>query len=99
MHFVLELIQNADDNKYITDDCIELKKSQLEPTLVFLIDQDCITLFNNEEGFTASNIDAICDVKASTKGKHQRGYIGRKGIGFKSVFTITDRPEIHSNGK
>lgn len=94
MHFVLELIQNADDNSYS-------KKAQngdtLEPTLVFLIENDCVTLFNNENGFNETNISAICDVKASTKGKHQRGYIGRKGIGFKSVFTITDRPEIHSN--
>jgi len=23
---------------------------------------------------------------------------GQKGIGFKSVFRVTDRPEIHSNG-
>ena len=23
---------------------------------------------------------------------------GQKGIGFKSVFKVTDRPEIHSNG-
>lgn len=90
MHFVLELIQNADDNRY-EENC------NLEPTLVFLIENDCVTLFNNENGFNETNISAICDVKASTKGKHQRGYIGRKGIGFKSVFTVTDKPEIHSN--
>ena len=24
--------------------------------------------------------------------------VGQKGIGFKSVFRITDRPEVHSNG-
>ena len=57
-----------------------------------------ITLFNNETGFGARHIDAICDVKASTKGADTRGYIGRKGIGFKSVFTVSDRPHIHSNG-
>jgi hypothetical protein len=90
MHFVLELIQNADDNTY--------KLELIEPTLVFLIESNKITLFNNEVGFSSPHINAICDVKASTKGKHQRGYIGRKGIGFKSVFTVTDRPEIHSNG-
>ena len=26
------------------------------------------------------------------------GYIGQKGIGFKSVFRVTSAPEIHSNG-
>ena len=40
----------------------------------------------------------MCDVGRSTKGKHKFGYIGQKGIGFKSVFRVTDRPEIHSNG-
>ncbi len=24
--------------------------------------------------------------------------LGQKGIGFKSVFRVTDRPEVHSNG-
>lgn len=88
MHFVLELIQNADDNLY---------PEHVSPTLVFLIENNFITLFNNEKGFSSKNISAICDVKASTKGAHHKGYIGRKGIGFKSVFTVTDRPEIHSN--
>lgn len=92
MHFVLELIQNADDNTY------EASTTQtIEPTLVFLIEPTRITLFNNEIGFSSNNIKAICDVKASTK-LNTKGYIGRKGIGFKSVFTITDTPEIHSNG-
>ena len=91
MHFVLELIQNSDDNSYES-------ANMIEPTLIFLIEPNQITMFNNEIGFHSKHINAICDVKASTKGKHQRGYIGRKGIGFKSVFTITDRPEIHSNG-
>ena len=95
MHFVLELIQNADDNSYETKSA---EKEDVEPTLVFLIEPNNITLFNNEIGFKSTHINAICDVKASTKGKHQKGYIGRKGIGFKSVFTMTDRPEIHSNG-
>lgn len=26
------------------------------------------------------------------------GYIGQKGIGYKSVFAVSDEPEIHSNG-
>lgn len=91
MHFVLELIQNSDDNTYP-------EEGQIAPTLAFLIEPHKITLLNNELGFGAANINAICDVKASTKGKHARGYIGRKGIGFKSVFTVTNRPQIHSNG-
>ena len=48
-------------------------------------------------GFTESNIRALCDVGRTTK-KNTVGYIGQKGIGFKSVFKVTDAPQIHSRG-
>uniref|UniRef100_A0A3P9JKB7 Wu:fj29h11 n=1 Tax=Oryzias latipes TaxID=8090 RepID=A0A3P9JKB7_ORYLA len=89
-HFVLELIQNADDNSYSSETSV--------PSLAFVVEQDCITILNNESGFQEKNVRAICDVGRSTKGKHKYGYIGQKGIGFKSVFKVTDCPEIHSNG-
>ncbi|XP_058477566.1 uncharacterized protein wu:fj29h11 isoform X2 [Solea solea] len=90
-HFVLELIQNADDNSYPLD-------AGVGPSLAFIVEKDCITVLNNEIGFQENHIRAICDVGRSTKGKHKYGYIGQKGIGFKSVFKVTDCPEIHSNG-
>lgn len=86
-HFVLELIQNADDNKYTKDRL---------PTLCFIVSSERILVCNNEIGFLPSNIAAICDVGASTKGKHKEGYAGHKGIGFKSVFMVSHKPEIHS---
>ncbi len=86
-HFVLELIQNADDNQYPSD-CL--------PTLRFVISSERILVCNNEIGFQSNHIEAICNVGKSTKGKHKEGYAGHKGIGFKSVFMISDRPEIHS---
>ncbi|XP_017542150.1 protein NO VEIN isoform X3 [Pygocentrus nattereri] len=89
-HFVLELIQNADDNSYLQDD-------PEQPAVAFVVQRDCITILNNECGFEEKNVRAICDVGKSTKGKHICGYIGQKGIGFKSVFKVTDCPEIHSN--
>ncbi|KAM6951488.1 uncharacterized protein FYW47_015000 [Aplochiton taeniatus] len=90
-HFVLELIQNADDNSYPDG-------TEAMPALAFVVERDCVTVLNNESGFQERNIRAICDVGRSTKGKHKCGYIGQKGIGFKSVFKVTDCPEIHSNG-
>ncbi|CAF3761406.1 unnamed protein product [Adineta steineri] len=86
-HFVLELIQNADDNQYL---------SNYLPTLRFILSSERILVCNNEIGFQPNNISAICNVGASTKGKHKQGYAGHKGIGFKSVFMISHRPEIHS---
>ena len=88
-HFVLELIQNADDNEY---------SRNVVPSLKFVVNETSITVLNNEIGFSERNIRAICDIGQSTKGMHRSGYIGQKGIGFKSVFRITDSPEIHSRG-
>ncbi|CAF1395347.1 unnamed protein product [Rotaria sordida] len=86
-HFLLELIQNADDNQYRPD---------LLPTLRFILSPERILVCNNEIGFQHANIAAICNVGASTKEKHNQGYAGHKGIGFKSVFMVSHRPEIHS---
>ncbi|CAN4120815.1 unnamed protein product [Withania somnifera] len=88
-HFILELVQNADDNIYPED---------VEPTLSFILQDKGIVVLNNEIGFSADNIRALCDVGNSTKKGRNAGYIGKKGIGFKSVFRVTDAPEIHSNG-
>ena len=87
-HFVLELIQNADDNQY---------QDGASPTLTLTIEPQKIIVQNNEIGFTEDNVRAICNVGASTKTKVQ-GYIGEKGIGFKSVFRISDEPQIFSKG-
>ncbi len=69
-HFVLELIQNADDNQYPLN-CL--------PTLRFVLSDKRILVCNNEIGFQPANVAAICDVGASTKGKHKQGYAGHKG--------------------
>eukprot|EP00741_Cyanophora_paradoxa_P009246 tig00001416_g8956.t1 len=87
-HFVLELVQNADDNRY---------GEEVLPSLAFVLDGSRVDVYNNETGFTERNVRALCDVGRSTKEK-QTGYIGAKGIGFKSVFRVTSAPEIHSNG-
>lgn len=73
-HFVLELIQNADDNEYfdenMTADATE------KPTVAFIVEKDKVTVLNNEKGFADKNIRALCDVGKSTKGMHRKGYIG-----------------------
>lgn len=97
-HFVLELIQNADDNSYPGSGRGGDGSKVVLPSLKFVVRDDAIVVLNNEVGFSESNIRAICDVGKSTKGAHRSGYIGQKGIGFKSVFRITDMPAIHSNG-
>ncbi|XP_045191511.2 uncharacterized protein LOC123548375 [Mercenaria mercenaria] len=95
-HFVLELVQNADDNSY--PESLLNRTADGCPSVKFVIENDGIYVLNNELGFREKDVRALCDVGRSTKGKHKYGYIGQKGIGFKSVFRITDAPEVHSNG-
>ncbi|XP_013605442.1 PREDICTED: uncharacterized protein LOC106312452 isoform X3 [Brassica oleracea var. oleracea] len=88
VHFLMELIQNAEDNEY---------PEGVDPSLEFVITSDDITatgapatllIFNNEKGFSDKNIESICSVGRSTKkGNRKRGYIGEKG---------TIRPQIQN---
>ncbi len=87
-HFVLELIQNADDNKYGVD---------VVPRLIFELKPDRLVVVNNENGFSAKDVDSLCSLGDSTKAG-DKTKTGEKGIGFKSVFSVSDSPEIHSNG-
>ncbi|KAI3925640.1 hypothetical protein MKW98_001494 [Papaver atlanticum] len=99
VHFLMEIIQNAEDNEY---------SDGVKPSLEFVMTTTDITatgapatllICNNEMGFSDKNIDSICSVGLSTKkGNRHRGYIGEKGIGFKSVFLVTSQPYIFSNG-
>lgn len=78
--FVFELLQNADDNRFRRARDL----GQL-PSVSFLIHPDRIVVECNEDGFTKQDLSAICAVGESTKSA-SHGYIGAKGIGFKSVF-------------
>ncbi|KAK9278146.1 hypothetical protein L1049_027705 [Liquidambar formosana] len=79
VHFLMELIQNAEDNEYLEG---------VEPSLEFIITSHDITgtgasatllIFNNEKGFSSKNIESICSVGRSTKkGNRKCGYIGEK---------------------
>lgn len=50
---------------------------------------------SNEDGFTENDVRAICSIHQSSK-KQTGGYIGHKGIGFKSVFKVAYKVSIQS---
>ena len=79
-HFLMEFIQNADD--------ANSKSMKIE------IDKDCITIFNNGDYFSLKDIKSICKVGRSSKTPED--YIGYLGVGFKSVFLISNCPQIYS---
>lgn len=78
------MIQNADDNSYA---------SGVDPLLTLVYrDDGYLWVGCNEVGFSKANVEAICDINDSTKTVKDatKGYIGEKGIGFKSVFKVAD---------
>lgn len=88
--FVFELLQNAEDNLFD-----KAAASKALPFISFKIHPNHIIVDCNEDGFTEPDLQAICAVGQSTKST-SHGYIGAKGIGFKSVFIAASRVHIQS---
>jgi hypothetical protein len=84
--FLMELIQNADDNKY---------SQSVTPTLRISVFNKYVKIECNEKGFTRKHIESLCRTGRSSK-EAGGGYTGEKGIGFKSVFKIAKRAHIRS---
>lgn len=97
-HFIYELLQNADDAKatevsiIIDDNFLIFKHNGTE---VFTITREPE---DEEEIVNYGHINSITAVGASTKANDNgTNKIGKFGVGFKSVFHITDRPEIYDD--
>lgn len=91
-HFLYELIQNADDNKY-EDPTPSMRISLDESRAIRTLRIEC-----NEIGFSRANVEAICSLSESSKRQpgQERKHIGEKGMGFKSVFAVADVVTIQS---
>jgi len=85
--FILEFIQNAEDAGL-----------GLESSGVFQIwlNRQRLKIVHNARPFVEADVRAICGIQSSKR--PERGTLGYLGIGFKSVFKVTNSPEIYSNG-
>lgn len=81
-HFIYEILQNAED----------AKATEISFTL-FL---DRLEIEHNGKQFDFKDVDGITGIGISTK-KDDINSIGKFGVGFKSVFAITQTPVIHSS--
>ena len=86
-HFILEILQNAEDAG---------SKLPGKREISFCVSPSRIKVTHNGAPFRDINVDAICGVRSNKR--PEEGTLGYLGIGFKSVFKITDCPEIHSGG-
>ena len=69
------------------------------PTLSLSYEPGTLRVDSNETGFTYEDVEAISSIRKSKKSglRHSEGYIGEKGIGFKSVFRVAEAIWISSN--
>lgn len=92
-HFLLELLQNAEDALGRRRD----RPPMVERSVKFCLTEDALRVSYFGDPFNSDDVESICDIANSTKPAEER--IGRFGIGFKSVYRFTDRPEIHSGSE
>ena len=80
-HFIYELLQNAEDEG-ATEVRFELFKDRLD-------------FYHNGKDFHIEDINGVTGIGISKK-KDDLNFIGKFGVGFKSVFAITETPYIFS---
>lgn len=90
-HFLFELLQNAED-------ALRRRSADGPRSVTFEISEDSLRVRHYGEPFNEKDVRSICGIAESTK-QEDKTAIGRFGIGFKSVYAWTDRPEIHSGGE
>lgn len=88
---VYELLQNADDAM--------LSGRGTRDAISFRLTDDALEVANSGHPLTADDVMGLCGIGASSKHERRarkRASIGHKGMGFKSVLEITDRPHVIS---
>ncbi|WP_170947128.1 MULTISPECIES: DUF3883 domain-containing protein [Pseudomonadota] len=86
-HFIFELLQNAEDALGRRGEWRGSRK------VAFTLNSTRLMLSHFGKPFDEADVRSVCDIAESTKNESS---IGRFGLGFKSVYTVTDLPEIHS---
>ncbi|MBC8146595.1 MAG: hypothetical protein H8E98_01250 [Bacteroidetes bacterium] len=89
--FIDEILQNTED-AYARRETFTTHKS-----IKFELFPDRIEIRHNGKDFDEEDLKSITTFANTTKNRAEEvNLIGKFGIGFKSVFAITDEPEIHS---
>jgi hypothetical protein len=85
--FILEFIQNAEDAGM---------GSEPPGRFSIHINKDRVRISHNARPFNESDVRSICGIQSSKR--PEKGTLGYLGIGFKSVFKVTNQPQILSGG-
>jgi len=85
-HFIFELLQNAED-------ALARRRSTGPRAVTFALSRAALRVSHFGTPFNEADVRGICGIDESTKDITS---IGRFGIGFKSVYSFTDWPMVHS---
>jgi hypothetical protein len=86
-HFIYELLQNAED-------ALARRTTRTgSRSIRFSLEEATLRVSHFGKPFDEADVRGICGIAESTK---DLTAIGRFGIGFKSVYAFTDRPEVYS---
>ena len=89
-HFIFELLQNAED-------ALGRREGWKGSRAVsFRLAEATLRIEHFGLPFDEADVRGICGIAESTK---DLTAIGRFGIGFKSVYAVTSRPEVHSSAE
>ncbi len=88
--FIVEIIQNADDSSFSYDN----KNLKLDITFG---SNNFLIISHMGKPIDERDIEALCSAGNSTKSSDERT-TGYKGIGFKSVFSHSEKVYVVSNG-
>lgn len=91
--FIMEFIQNAEDACMVAVKDRKIRYGILRIEL----DKDKIVIMHNGKPFDKEDLIAICGLKS--RKKPEEGYLGYLGIGFKSVFKVSNKVIIYSRGE
>jgi len=85
--FVLEFLQNAED---------ALMEAGRTGFFRIELDKDRVVITHNGKPIDEGDLEGLCNL--ASKKKPALGYKGFMGIGWKSVFMVSRRVEVYSNG-
>ena len=89
-HFIFELLQNAEDA------LARRTGWHGSRSVSFHLTDDTLRVSHFGNPFDMADVRGICGIAEGTKDLTD---IGCFGIGFKSVYAVTDRPEVHSGAE
>ncbi|MEI6122761.1 MAG: hypothetical protein WCQ95_03965 [Bacteroidota bacterium] len=89
--FIEEILQNTEDAYARKIGDSSFKKIR------FKLFENCVEIHHNGKNFDEEDLMSVTTFANTTKKNNSEiNQIGKFGIGFKSVFSITNQPEIHS---